>query len=211
AQNVLLHQLAANNITNTQVQNAIMAVDRQVFVPAKLKAVAYADSIIKLDNNNYLMPVSILGNVLDALNVAFNHNLLVIGSGNGYISFVASYLAHEVTSIESDNELVKFQKNLLKLKPLANIALKTSLKSNKTKFDHIILNGVHDTIDNAPKVLEKHLSSSASIVWFKNLYKTTAKPEFSFCQLISTTYHNGNFNHVVIDELSIYKLAHNVL
>jgi protein-L-isoaspartate(D-aspartate) O-methyltransferase len=56
-----------------------------------------------------LMP-SIEAKLLQALNIQLNEDILVIGSGTGYLSSCVSLLGNKVHSIDIDNHLVEVSK-----------------------------------------------------------------------------------------------------
>lgn len=105
--NMIERQLQPNKITDERVLNAFATIRRELFVPERLRAIAYADSDLPLGNGRYLMAPMVAARLLQAAEVARNDNVLVVGAGVGYEAALLAQLARSVTALEGDAELAR--------------------------------------------------------------------------------------------------------
>jgi hypothetical protein len=68
-----------NKITDERVINAFAIIRRELFVPEKLRAIAYSDTDLPLGNGRYLMAPMVAARLLQAAEIVRNDNALVVG------------------------------------------------------------------------------------------------------------------------------------
>lgn len=94
---MVLNQLRPQGVTNTPVLAAMGAVPRELFVPDTMRAAAYADRSLLLDNGAPMMPPAELGILLTALKPLPGERALVVGAGGAYSAAVLEALGLTVT------------------------------------------------------------------------------------------------------------------
>src|ERR1019366_6867764 len=82
--NMIESQLRPNKVTAERVIDAFMRIRRELFVPAKLRGVAYLDADLPLGDGRYLMQPMVAARLLQAAMVQPKDTALVVGAGVGY-------------------------------------------------------------------------------------------------------------------------------
>jgi protein-L-isoaspartate(D-aspartate) O-methyltransferase len=103
--NMVENQLRANRVTDPQVIQALEDVPREVFVPNRLRGVAYRDEDIDLGGGRYLMEPMVFARLLQAAGITSQDVVLDVGCGTGYSAAVLARLASTVVALEADTEL----------------------------------------------------------------------------------------------------------
>lgn len=103
--NMVESQIRPNRVTDDRLIDAINSVERERFVPAALRSVAYVDEDVAIGDGRYLMEPMIFGRLLQIAQVLPTDIVLDIGCGSGYSTAVLARLAEMVVAIESDSEL----------------------------------------------------------------------------------------------------------
>jgi protein-L-isoaspartate(D-aspartate) O-methyltransferase len=93
-------QLAARDIRNARVLEAMAKVPRHLFVPEPLRAQAYGDSPLPIGHGQTISQPYIVAFMTQGLAVEPNHVVLEIGTGSGYQAAVLSALVRTVYTIE---------------------------------------------------------------------------------------------------------------
>ena len=105
--NMIERQLQPNKVTDEQVINAFASIRRELFVPDRLRAIAYSDTDLPLGNGRYLMAPMVAARLLQAAEIGRNDNALVVGAGVGYEAALISLLGRNVIALERDAELAR--------------------------------------------------------------------------------------------------------
>lgn len=98
-------QLIARGIADQRVLRAMVAVPRERFVPAALRAQAHNDSPLPIGHAQTISQPYIVAAMSERLGVAPGARVLEIGTGSGYQTAVLAELGAEVFSIELVPEL----------------------------------------------------------------------------------------------------------
>ena len=98
-------QLRARGISNPRVLDAMATVPRQEFVPAQLRASAYADGPLPLGDGQSISQPLMVATLLEALELQGHENVLDVGTGSGYQAALLACVASSVVSIEIVPEL----------------------------------------------------------------------------------------------------------
>jgi protein-L-isoaspartate(D-aspartate) O-methyltransferase len=114
-------QLAARNITNHAVLDAMRAVPRHLFVPEDLGRQAYADGPLRLDHGQTISQPYIVALMTQLLDLEGHETILEIGTGSGYQAAILANLAKQVYSIERIAELAIQAREVLSELGLANV------------------------------------------------------------------------------------------
>ena len=121
--NMIEQQLRPWEVIDDRVLNAMQSVPREDYVPEEYRHVAYADVELPIGSGQKMLPPRIEGRALQALNIQPDDDVLVVGTGSGYLSAVISTLANRVTSVEVDSELAEKAQQRLKSQGIDNISI----------------------------------------------------------------------------------------
>jgi protein-L-isoaspartate(D-aspartate) O-methyltransferase len=105
--NMIERQLQPNKVTDERVIRAFAAIRRELFVPARLHGIAYADDDLPLGNGRYLMAPMVAARLLQAAEIRRNDTTLVVGAGVGYEAALIALLGRSVVALEDDPDLAR--------------------------------------------------------------------------------------------------------
>lgn len=111
--NMIEGQLRPNAVTDEQVINAFGTLRRELFVPEKLRGIAYADRDLPLGGGRYLMAPMVAARLLQTLEIKRGDTALVVGAGVGYEAAAIAQLARSVVAVEDDAELARLGRDAL--------------------------------------------------------------------------------------------------
>jgi protein-L-isoaspartate(D-aspartate) O-methyltransferase len=100
-------QLRPNRVADQRVLAAFAGIRRELFVPEKLRQVAYIDEDLPLGDGRYLMEPMVAARLLQEAAIERTETVLVVGAGTGYEAAVAAQLARNVVALEEDAELAR--------------------------------------------------------------------------------------------------------
>jgi len=106
-------QLRPNKVTDERVVDAFLRIRRELFVPERLRGVAYVDDNLPLGGGRYLMKPMVAARLLQALEPDGQANALVVGAGVGYEAALLSQLTRHVLALEADAELARIGRSAL--------------------------------------------------------------------------------------------------
>ena len=159
------NQLLPNNLTDTDVAEAVLAVPRERFVSDQLAGVAYLDEDILVAPGRYLMEPRVLARLLQAADIHEDDVVLDIGCGTGYSSAVLSYLAGAVVALEGDEALANTATALLAALDRDNVAVISGpMREGNPRqgpYDVILING---SIEAVPEGLITQLSEGGRLI-----------------------------------------------
>ncbi|HML21295.1 MAG TPA: protein-L-isoaspartate(D-aspartate) O-methyltransferase [Aggregatilinea sp.] len=98
-------QLAARDITDPRVLEAMRRVPRHRFVPPHLRAHAYEDNPLPIGCNQTISQPYVVALMTQLLDVRSHETILEIGTGSGYQTAVLCELAQMVYSLERHQSL----------------------------------------------------------------------------------------------------------
>jgi protein-L-isoaspartate(D-aspartate) O-methyltransferase len=104
---MVAHQLRRRDITDERVLAAMGSIPRHAFVPADLRAQAYADGALPIGRRQTISQPYIVALMTQLLALRGGERVLEIGTGSGYQAAVLSRLAGTVYSIEIDPEMAE--------------------------------------------------------------------------------------------------------
>ena len=102
-----------HDILDEKVLSTIKKVRRDLFIPEKYKCFSYTDLSIPLESGEFMLTPSCEGKIMQAMDFNLNDNVLIVGTGSGYLTECISHLTNTVSSYEIDLELFNYgEKNL---------------------------------------------------------------------------------------------------
>jgi protein-L-isoaspartate(D-aspartate) O-methyltransferase len=111
--NMIESQLRPNKVTDERVIEAFMRIRRELFVPERLRGVAYIDDDLPLGDGRYIMQPMVAARLLQAAAVERTDTALVVGAGVGYEAALLAQLARSVVALEENPELARIGRSVL--------------------------------------------------------------------------------------------------
>ncbi len=106
-------QIRTWDVFDANVLQVFAAVPRDQFVPDYCINAAYADGEIPLEHGQCMLRPSIVGKIMQALNIQADDDVLEVGTGTGYLTACLAQAARNVTSIDLlDDFVINAGKNL---------------------------------------------------------------------------------------------------
>ena len=110
---MVAQQMAARDITDARVLDAMRKVPRELFVPPDQRRLAYEDHPLPIGKDQTISQPYIVAYMTQALELQPTHKVLEIGTGSGYQAAVLGELAAQVYTIEIVAELAERAKQTL--------------------------------------------------------------------------------------------------
>lgn len=163
--NMVDTQLRTYDVTSLPLLDAVEAVDRELFVPAALKSLAYVDQVVVLEGGRKLLAPMVLARLLQAADIQKDERLLDLAGGTGYSAAVAQALGANVTMVESTEAIAAQARNALAAAGImgVNIIIGSLAKgaAKQAPFDVIVINGA---IEGTPTGLLEQLADGGRLV-----------------------------------------------
>ena len=175
------------NIIDEDVLNSMCETDRGIFTPGYYKSFAYSDIQIPLSYGQKMLLPSVEGTILQEMKLSHSDNLLIVGSGTGYLSACATKLVKNVTGVDIYEDFINQSLKITKELQLKNITLK-QLDINKDwriigDYNKIILTFSILSSD----IVSEHMSRDSRAFIFTGEENSPIK----FGKIISKTENNG--------------------
>jgi protein-L-isoaspartate(D-aspartate) O-methyltransferase len=116
--------LMTRGIRDARVLEAMGSIERELFVPAKLRSLAYEDRPLSIGEGQTISQPYMVAFMTQLLSLKGTERVLEIGTGSGYQTAVLGEIAAEVYSIEIIPKLSERAKILLVQLGLDNVHLK---------------------------------------------------------------------------------------
>ncbi|MBI4431098.1 MAG: protein-L-isoaspartate(D-aspartate) O-methyltransferase [Candidatus Omnitrophica bacterium] len=121
---MVARQIKARGVTDERVLNAMMKVERHLFIDKRARHLAYEDHPVSIGFDQAISQPYIVAFMTEALHLAPQDRVLEIGTGSGYQAAILAELAGEVYSIEIIKDLADRSKKLLEELEYENIFIK---------------------------------------------------------------------------------------
>lgn len=157
-------QVRPQDVTKFPIIEAMLAVPREVYVPADKREAAYVGENIALGGERVMLEARTLAKMLDALDIQPTEVVLDVGCGLGYSSAVIARMAEAVVAVEEDEALAAEAQRVLAAEGVDNAAVVTGpLAAGCAKcgpFDAITLQG---GVEEVPEALVAQLKDGGRI------------------------------------------------
>tara|TARA_B100001559_G_scaffold309531_1_gene303851 strand:+ start:408 stop:1073 length:666 start_codon:yes stop_codon:yes gene_type:complete len=110
--NMVENHIRTLNVIDDNVLNTLKTVPRKNFVPEKYKSFAHVDIRIPLGHKQFMLLPSVEAKLLQAINIQKDEDVLVVGSGSGYLSTCVSMFAGRVHSIDIIKDFIDVSKKI---------------------------------------------------------------------------------------------------
>lgn len=176
-------QIVKRGIKDTLVLSAMRKVERHLFVPERLREMAYTDRPLPIGYNQTISQPYIVALMTELVNISKDDKILEIGTGSGYQAAVLAEIVKEVYTIEILEPLAQSAERKLKELGYENIFVRygDGYKGWKEKapFDGIIVTCAPETI---PEELIRELKIGGRMVipvgdYFQELIVVTKTEE----------------------------------
>jgi protein-L-isoaspartate(D-aspartate) O-methyltransferase len=190
-------QVRPNDVTDSRIIDAMLAVPREAFVPPNLSALAYLDRDLDIGESasvrRFLIKPQALAKMLQAAEIKETDKVLVVGTAPGYAATVVARLAGQVVATEGDPGQQAKAKAVLAELGLTNLTFKGSVPADgepaNAPYDVIILDGATEV---TPERLYGQLKNGGRLV---GVFATTKPPR----AMIVTHSHDDFGNRALFD------------
>jgi protein-L-isoaspartate(D-aspartate) O-methyltransferase len=148
---MLGQQLRAWEVLDDRVLRAFAETPRENFVPPEYRDLAFADTEIPLPHGQAMLAPKVEGRILQALQVEPIDEVLVVGTGTGYLTACLARLAKRVTSVDIFPDFATAAAPKLAACGIRNVELLTAdalSLSYPGRFDAIAVTGSVPTLDD---------------------------------------------------------------
>jgi protein-L-isoaspartate(D-aspartate) O-methyltransferase len=118
-------QVRPSDVTKFPIIAAMLAVPREVYVPARLREAAYIGENVNIGAGRVLLEARTLAKMLDALDIQPHELVLDLGCGLGYSTAIIAKLADAVMAVEADEALAAEAQRTLSAEGVDNAAVIT--------------------------------------------------------------------------------------
>ena len=168
--NMVESQVRPSDITDRRIIRAMLDLPREAFCPATVRATAYRDEMLALNDHKgrrarFAAAPRVLAKMIQALELDDSSSVLEIGTGTGYGAAVLSKIAVRVITVEADPALAEFARSALAAIGAANVAV---IEGNFTDghaaaapYDAILINGA---VQQVPRAVLDQLKDGGRLV-----------------------------------------------
>lgn len=157
--NMVEQQIRPWDVNDANVLQAIATVQRERFVPAEYRTLAFSDLEIPLvvhgvDTLQTMLTPKLEARLAQALALRPTDCVLEIGTGSGHQAALLAAISRQVTSIEIDPRLVSFAQDNLAQARIENVSVETGDGSQgwgTTEYDAILVTGSLPAIPDSMK------------------------------------------------------------
>ena len=140
--NMVEKHIRTLNVIDDEVLGIIKNVPRTLFVPEKYKSFAHIDMQIPIGFDQHMLLPSVEAKILQAMNIKNNEDVLIVGSGTGYLSTCVSMLANHVHSVDIIKSFVN-----------ESVSKTKSLKITNINFEYVNILDRLDLIKNYKSII----------------------------------------------------------
>jgi protein-L-isoaspartate(D-aspartate) O-methyltransferase len=119
-------QVRAWHVLDERVLAVLREVPRELFVPPDQQFLAFADAEVPLPHGQHMLRPSVVGRMLQALELDATDCVLEVGTGSGYVTACLAATAKHVRSVELFPELAEFARRNLKSLDVRNAEVVTA-------------------------------------------------------------------------------------
>jgi protein-L-isoaspartate(D-aspartate) O-methyltransferase len=146
-------QVRPSDVTKFPIIEAMLAVPREVFVPAARREAAYVGENLDIAPGRVVLEPRTLAKLLDALDVQPGELVLDLGCGLGYSTAVIARLADAVVAVEEDESMAAEAQRTLSAEGVDNAAVVVGPlaagDARHAPFDVITIQGGVETVPEA--------------------------------------------------------------
>ena len=147
-------QVRTNDVTDTRITEIMGRLERERFVPADKKALAYADVCVEVKPGRHLLDPRSFAKLLQLAEVREKDRVLDVACATGYSTAVICGMSADVVTLEEDEDLARFAAPILrscqKLGRLYGVVGPHAAGApTQAPFDLIFVNGAVEDVPTA--------------------------------------------------------------
>tara|TARA_A100001388_G_C28701019_1_gene466180 strand:+ start:132 stop:782 length:651 start_codon:yes stop_codon:yes gene_type:complete len=150
--NMIEGQIKPINGMSKELLSAFYSLDRNDFMPEKMKEMSYIEKNILLEDKRTILKPSLIAQIALSINLKANENVLILGATTGYLSAILSHQAETVIVVEENEQLLNNSENAIKKNNINNVVfIKNEIAkgySEQSPFNAILIEGA---IQEVPK------------------------------------------------------------
>lgn len=116
-------QVRPSDVTKFPIIAAMLAIPREVYVPAAKREAAYVGENVDIGPGRVMLEPRTLAKLLDALDIQPSELVLDLGCGLGYSAAVIAHLADAVVAVEEDEAMAADAQRTLSAEGVDNAAV----------------------------------------------------------------------------------------
>jgi len=143
--NMIEQQIRPWNVLDLQVLDLLAHMQRDAFVPAAHKSLAFADIEIPLPAGQCMLAPRLEARLLQDLAVQPHESALEIGAGSGFMAALLAHRARRVLTLDIEPGLADFARDNITRAGLTNVTVRhadgSQIGASEGNFDIILLSG----------------------------------------------------------------------
>jgi protein-L-isoaspartate(D-aspartate) O-methyltransferase len=166
--NMVEGQIRTNKVTDPLVVEVLDVLERESFLPAGLKKLAYIDEDLIVGRGRILMEPMVMARLMQFAAIEDTDVALVVGAATGYEAVAISKIASAVVAVESNPDLQRLAAENMATQGADTVSL---VKGDLTKgnpdhgpYDVIFINGA---VGELPSSLTDQLAEGGRLVYIK--------------------------------------------
>lgn len=157
--NMVEQQIRPWEVLDQRVLDVILESERDAFVPAEYRGIAYSDTRIPIGHGEFMMSPKVEGRLLQALDIQSHERGLEIGTGSGYLCSLIATLSSQVISVDIHPDFIESAGKLLSARGINNVELMQQDASGglpqAAPYDYIAVTGAMASV---PASLKEQLA-----------------------------------------------------
>ncbi|TCP62173.1 protein-L-isoaspartate(D-aspartate) O-methyltransferase [Rhodovulum bhavnagarense] len=146
-------QVRPSDVTRLPIIEAMLAVPREVYVPAALREAAYIGENLALAKDRTILDPRTFSKMLEALDLGPGDLVLDLGCGLGYSAAVMARMADAVVAVEEDGAMAREALATLSEQGVDNVAVEHAALAEGAPrhgpYDAIVVEGAIDILPDA--------------------------------------------------------------
>ncbi len=165
------------DILDERILSIIKKVRRDLFLPMKYKCFYNTDLSVPLESGEFMLTPSCEGTIMQSMDFHKNDDVLLVGTGSGYLTECISHLTNTVSSYEIDSKLFSFAKNNIDLYSQNSYKIELNHRSILDCLDKLIeyKKVIFTCSVDTYKVFVDYLGNDSRSFFFINQYKSPYK------------------------------------
>lgn len=157
-------QVRTNDVTNIELQTAMLAVPREAFVPPGKKHMAYTETEVEVAEGRVMICSRDFAKLVEAADVGPGDVVLDIACGLGYSTAVLAHMAEMVIGLEDDAQSVETATATLNDIGISNAAfVKGDLKAGASEHGPFNVIFVGAAVETIPQAWLKQLANGGRL------------------------------------------------
>ena len=165
--NMIKQQINTLGNGDIRISDSMNQIPRELFTPAKMQSMAYADTEIPLAHGELMLKPRVIAQILQAVRIKQSDNILEIGTGSGYFTALLALISQSVNTVDIHEDFIQQAQNRLKQLNIHNVVYHTGDASLgwelEKQYDVIIINA---SLENIPSTIKSQLKPYGRLFCF---------------------------------------------